>query len=583
MQTTNSSARELLAKLVAQHPDVATSKIIGNVVDPRLVLQDFMPADQSLEWEIGASHWRSMGVRPFIRNEVPFLINNDGLLSELAATLLFSNCVESAGADRAVNVVEYGAGSGLFARFFLDAFRELCAQQGSPYYDQLTYFVTDASPQTVMDWQQRGLFADHGSHVIPAVCNATRIEQIATTDGQPVVLPGVRAAFCNYVLDVLPCAIVRQGITSIEELHIRTYLTADTTLLAEYAQLTPKEILALLMSDDPADRARLERMMVLFDYEARFLPLVRSIPYIGEAIAWGGNAERVVVNYAALALIEKTAALLESNGFILVNDYGATEKDEQAAHGVSQRFGATSAIGINFPLLGHFAEKRGLHVLTPPSDSSRSIHARLITHRTLAATTQMFMARFAADALNAFDVPAVQARSAISNGGHTEALDRYREAVELQPRNWRLLGEIAEFLLFEIKDASSALELAKRAVELNSTLSAWVWNVLGDALWVLEKHAEAHTAYLEARRIDPDDPRTLLNLSYTLLQKTDMAGALEVIARGLASDKTGTYRERLLAKQQHVLASISATTGREHERALLRISRLQPAPAKQGV
>jgi tetratricopeptide (TPR) repeat protein len=99
---------------------------------------------------------------------------------------------------------------------------------------------------------------------------------------------------------------------------------------------------------------------------------------------------------------------------------------------------------------------------------------------------------------------------------------------------------------------------------------------------MLERHADAHTAYMEAQRIDPEDPRTLLNLSYTLLQRADPEAALYVIAKGLARDKNGGYRERLLTKQQHILATISAAYGREHERSLLRLSRLQTHPAKNS-
>lgn len=577
-----SSVEELLSQLKQVRSSEDTGKIIGSVADPRLILQDFVPAGQSLEWEIGAMHWRTMGVRPFVRNEVPFLINNDGLLSALAAVLLFTNCRETSKDNEPINVIEFGAGSGLFARYFLDAFQELCAQQGANYYDQLTYYVTDSSPQTVSDWVSRGLYAQHATHVVPASCNAEQLASLTSVDGNPIVLSKLRSAFCNYVLDVLPCALIRENKGHVEELNIRTYLTADSTLLAQHTTLSPSEIQSLAQSPTPSDKEKLESLMVLFDYETKFMPVTRSIPYIREAVAWGGNAERIVLNHGALALLEQASTLLDDHGFMLINDYGATEKEEQAAHGVSQRFGATSAIGINFPLLEHLAEQRSLHVHIPPGDAERAIHTRLITTRKLPTTVELFNARFSADSINAFETPALQARSAVTSGNHSEALDRYREAIEQQPRNWRLLAEIAEFLLFEIKDASAALELAQRAVELNPNMSAWLWNILGDALWILERHDDAHTAYLEAQRIDAGDPRALLNLAYTLLQRANPDAALIAIAKGLARDKTGGYRERLLTKQQHILATISSTTGREHERSLLRQSRLQTNSLKNS-
>jgi tetratricopeptide (TPR) repeat protein len=205
----------------------------------------------------------------------------------------------------------------------------------------------------VNDWVERGLYAQHNSHVAPAVCNAEHVEGLTSVDGGKISLPGLRGVFCNYVLDVLPCALVRHDNDVIEELNIRTYLTSDATLLAQHTPLSPGEIQAL------------------------------------------------------------------------------------------------------------------------------SHHTRLITSRSLPATEQIFNARFSAESINAFDAPAQQARSANTNGNHAEALDRYREAIEQQPRNWRLLGEIAEFLLFEIKDASAALELAQRAVELNPSLKRLVMEYPG--------------------------------------------------------------------------------------------------------
>ena len=42
-------------------------------------------------------------------------------------------------------VLELGIGVGLFARFFLDAFRERCQKEGRDYYERLTYIAADRS------------------------------------------------------------------------------------------------------------------------------------------------------------------------------------------------------------------------------------------------------------------------------------------------------------------------------------------------------------------------------------------------------------------------------------------------------
>jgi hypothetical protein len=79
---------------------------------------------------------------------VPFVINNDGVLSRQAAELLFTSLVEAektAPLEPRIFVLELGIGVGLFARFFLDAFKALCAQHAKNYYRRLTYVAGDRS------------------------------------------------------------------------------------------------------------------------------------------------------------------------------------------------------------------------------------------------------------------------------------------------------------------------------------------------------------------------------------------------------------------------------------------------------
>ncbi len=79
----------------------------------------------------------------------------------------------------------------------------------------------------------------------------------------------------------------------------------------------------------------------------------------------------------------------------------------------------------------------------------------------------------------------------------------------------------------------------------------------------------------QAQRIDPDDPRTNLNLSYTLSGKGDQPGALATIAHGLAHDGKGHYRPRLLEKQAQVLALISERASAEQGRLVRRDERFR--------
>ncbi len=138
-----------------------------------------------------------------------------------------------------------------------------------------------------------------------------------------------------------------------------------------------------------------------------------------------------------------------------------------------------------------------------------------------------------------------------------------------------MLGEAAEFVGLQLGDHAAGLDLARSALARNPWYSAWLWNVLGDCLFYRERLDDAHAAFLEAQRIDPDDPRTNLNLAYTLSAQGDQAQALAVLARGLAHDGRGLFRPRLLEKQAQVLALVGERAAAEQSRLVRRAERFR--------
>jgi tetratricopeptide (TPR) repeat protein len=100
-------------------------------------------------------------------------------------------------------------------------------------------------------------------------------------------------------------------------------------------------------------------------------------------------------------------------------------------------------------------------------------------------------------------------------------------------------------------------------------------NILGDALFCLDRFAEAHQAYLKALALDPGDVRTNLNLAFTYLRFGEYQDALQAIAVALARDRAGQHRDRLLMKQQEILQAASAQWESEKEWTVRRQARLQ--------
>lgn len=558
-------------------PAPPIDETLARVRLPARVLEEFRPVAESLEFRLAGVHWRRAGARPFAENEVPFLVNNSGRLSEAAARLLLANCLEAEPAGhppgaprstRPIFVLEFGAGSGLFALLLLNCFRTLCAELGRDFYERLSYLVTDGSPATVRHWQDRGLFAEHAEHVTCLVAGALDPD---------LHIPGaLRAVFCNYVLDVLPAAIVRRAHDGdLEQLCVRTHLVKDPLVLPEGVPRSLAEMQALVAAGDDESLARLLPVMSFFEYEVAFRPDdVAALPGAAEAVAGWPDATRVRLSVGALGCLTLAADRLTDDGFILVNDYGPVAPEDVPTFAVTQRFGRTVGSGLSFPWLESELTRVGLHVHKPTGDDARSLHTRLIGKRSLPETERALEDSFSHAAHHVTEALVEEARQHVTAGRNQEALAAYRLALSRQRVDWALAGEVAGFLNNQVADHQAAGDLARAALANNPHYSTWLWNLLGDSLYNRERFSEAHEAYLQAERIDPRDPSTNLNLAFTYLLAGDHGRALDAIRRGLEHDVRELFRDRLLEKQRHILTALSAVWAAERERLTRRNQRL---------
>jgi tetratricopeptide (TPR) repeat protein len=189
-------------------------------------------------------------------------------------------------------------------------------------------------------------------------------------------------------------------------------------------------------------------------------------------------------------------------------------------------------------------------------------------------TDRVFHGVFDHEVHEAMNRPQEAARQHIGAGRFADAKRAYEDALQARPRDWALLGEIAEFLTRQIGDYESGRRMAEAALKINPWYSVWLWNVLGDALYAMDRFAEAHEQYLHAQAMDPNDVRTALNLGYSYFQIGQPEPALLALARGLAHDKSGMFRDRLLENQQQILATISGMYRQEQEWLARRAARL---------
>jgi len=563
--------KDVFQRLKLRVSETSLENSLGKTTATQKIIQEFRPISQSLEWDLARLHWSKAGLLPFVENSVPFIINNSGRLSELAAAVLFNSCEESH--SEKIQLLELGAGTGLFARYFLDAFKSACEQEGRDYYDRLLFYVTDYSPTTIIQWTERDIFAEHSDHVFMGVCDGLKPQTVRGASGSLVKISGLKAIYCNYMLDILPTTMIRPGKNGYEELRIRTQLNANSDIVAQYTPLTLDQLHEIVGSNNTEQLSQLIPLLEVFEYEIKYFPINSTdIPYGKEAIEFGEKLERVLVNYGAIDCIAQCKKLLSIDGFILINDYGPVKPEQLNEWSLSQRFGATVANGLNFPLFDHIFKD---DVLAPIECQDVPVQARLIScGKYTSSTRDSFLERFGKDAHDYYEFDLVEARAHRDAGRKDDALKCYKSALAHNLKDWYVIGEIGEYLTVQLQDYIAGVELLQHAILMNPWYSTWLWNVLGDGLFCMEKFTEAHEAYLQAQRIDPNDVRVNLNLAYTYYQDGLYDEALSAIAKGLSHDVRSHYRDRLLEKQQQILAAISGKWLGEQERLVNRNHRL---------
>ncbi len=548
----------------------AGARVLAHAQSSRDVVQEFVPLAESLEWELGQQYLRERGNKAFISDAspVPFVINNDGSLSQNAAEVFFVSLIEAEKAgtlEPDLFVLELGIGVGLFARFFLDSLQDLCKQNGKDYYSRLTYIAADRSPRMLLDVIRHGVLARHTGRFCVRQIDAMQPD-LLTQDVRFVgrTGPPLRAVFLNYLLDCLPAAVLALDGEDVRQLCVRTCV-ARNVKLADYTDMPLNLLQDKAKSTHPGDRQELLEVYGLFASEYDYRPVdVASLPHGPFALEHGRRiTKRLLHSYGAIQSLERLLEMIPADGFILANDYGQTQtsRDDEFEH---QRFSLATFVGVNFPLLKtFFADGCRCQVVEPAGDG-RGIHSRLLSKKPSSETVTRFFERFGDQAKEKLDEPIQRARACLKAGRFELAASYYREALDAQPRNWVLLNEISMFLTFQMRDPKAGIDMAKVALSLNPTCSAELWNTLGDGLYEFGRTVEARSAYSKAQSVNPSDVRSRYNLAWVFAREKNFPAALESIAKALSLDKTGEFRDRLLHKQQEVLAQSAQRNQQEY-------------------
>jgi len=552
------------AKPAASTNQSSAQAVLAHAQSGREVIQDFCPLADSLEWQLGQQYLRDRGNKAFISDAspVPFVVNNDGTLSRNAAEVFFASleAADEAGnlVEQDIFVLELGIGVGLFARYFLDNFRDLCRQHNKDYYDRLCYIAADRSERMLMDVARHGVLGNHPGRYRLRQVDAMKPE-LLPNDVMFLGHPGkpLRAVFLNYLLDCLPAAVLDLSGEQVQQLSVRTCLGRGVKL-EDFTDMNIKGLQQRATSDDPRAQQDLLEVYGLFASEYDYRPVdAKKLPYGDFALDFGRKVtKRLLHSYGAIQSLDRLLELVRDDGFILINDYGQTDVTRPEDEFEHQRFSLATFVGVNFPLLKEYFGVRHKYEWLEPFGGDRGIHARLLSKTAVQQTRGAFGRCFSAAAEEHRQEPIAKARACTQVGRFELAAGFYQEALDRQPRNWVLLNEISMFLTFSMRDPKAGIDMAKCALALNPTCSAELWNSLGDSLFEFGRYAEARSAYLRALQVNESDVRARFNLAWTYQREKNYPAALEMLAQALALDKMGQYHERILQKQQELLLQL---------------------------
>lgn len=561
---------------------------------PSPILQDWAPLTHCLDWHLGQFAFQHRGAQAFTSNEVPNLVTQGGMRAYKAAEVLLENCREAEAAGKLEDEIvclELAMGLGVFAVQVLDRFQQRCNEMGKDWYERLTWYATDVTPKMLRDAKKNEVFARHASCVILARADALNPGVVAVLDGEESIdLSGkLRCVFHSYLLCVLPANLFRRTtITSIDgETKTSSWnvLMARTVLrqpdgLRQFSNLSVDGVRALAASRHSQDLLRLVPLYPLMDvdvvvapladdnYEARpeldriadllearlaenpapaDTPATENLdePTATETNTW------VLHSAGAMASVEATLKILRPDGFLLYSDYGPASARVANTPYLHQRYGATTAIGVNHVALDSWfsgtssdGEERGISTW-PEGELEAALKTRLVSRGAIPATRSTFVQQFDPASFNALQRAVVAARAAAAEP--EKAMDGYRQALAMERDNWALLAEAADFALRRLRNLQLAQVLVSEALRINPWYAARAWNCLGDIYWYSNQIDASEEAFRRATQANPEAHTGWYNLYLVARHRGDLEQAIEMAAKAVAMDRNGLASVRLEA------------------------------------
>ncbi len=526
-------------------------QILAKGAERGLPIEPFGPIWDCARLRLARSSWSDSGLAPFLTSSVPYGATSSGRLSEDAVEMFLATVPDQG----ELRILELGAGSGLFAKLFLDRLQELAPE----VYARTVYLATDGSATILSEQVVHGVLAAHGDRI------KTRIIDVTGDWGMDA---GFDAILGTYLLDSLPFDLlaVRDGLVWRKE--VRSVLDdADAGLaqaLGQALESGQAERLAEWASIGP--RLGLQTRHV--SLERGQLPYEQSLPR-----DTGGQTIPFVHCHGALACLDACRSHLRPGGVAIFSDYGHLAHLFRYDFHEFQAFGETIAIGLNFPQVSTVVNGWGDVVLHHPVKEEGNLYTRVLRRSATADTGVQARvdALYGAARHQALNAPLEKAREMLKSRFFESARSQYRQALAAQPRNWVIMEEVASGLLTMIREYKAAIEMADQGLARNP-LAPGLWLVKAEANLALGDPVAARKAVERLLELTPTLAPSWRVLAELECDAGNHCATLDAVAAGLKQDLDGEEQDELLQIQSRALAGIIA---REHQNLMARANQFR--------
>lgn len=275
-----------------------------------LVIQDWIDYDKCSLYDLSHKYYATRACDSFVNNEntvvLPNLITSNYVHAYTLANLLKAN-LELIPENKKLKVLEFGSGSGLFARNFLLAAEEL------GYLDRLTFIVTDISELFLEQMHSRAVFQGFtlAKHYELVKLDLLDLDSATTLNGEKFILEDLDLVVSNYVLNAVPMIPLRYSDAE-PSVYERLQLKISSSLNPESVDLARElDFFSTLKIEERWVKYSLEEAS---DTEKKYFPLFKA--HLDKLPA----AQAGRFSYKALEIIEELNSRLSEYGMFYLVD-----------------------------------------------------------------------------------------------------------------------------------------------------------------------------------------------------------------------------------------------------------------------